>query len=168
MTRPTKSFFLLSSFAVLAAVAAMTAYNFQGRLQPVGSYASSLPKTVVDTPPKNAVDSSTEVFADSDNGITLKYPKSWALYSGTENKFFYINLFPEGAVQPITIYIGPEYYGFKGLKTTPIRINNYSGEQVDGTLLGLRNDTRFYTFDLSNNIGFEPQFKQLLNEVQLY
>ncbi len=170
MTKPTKSFFLLSSFAVILATAAMGFYTIreQGAVQPVASEASGLPDNTVTQPQTDETDDSLAVYADSDHGITLRYPKTWALYTGNENKTFYISLYPEGAVQPVSIYIGSEYYGFKGLKTTPIQIENYTGEQVDDTLLGLENSGRFYTFDLSNNSGYQSEFRQLLNTVQLY
>jgi hypothetical protein len=166
MTKPTKSFFILSTCAALLSVTALVARQLQiPDLEPLRSDASGLNTAFNDEQTTKAI---LVPYAHEGYGIRFSHPSNWGVATGDENGFFFINLYPNEASIPITIHIGSEYYGFTSLDTEPIEWNGYGGVRVDESLFGfIKGDTK-YTFDLQNNTNYEAAFQDVLNSLELY
>ncbi len=174
----TKSFIVL---ILIAFFSAMTAYYLTGTLENAEleqfyetnhiKRSNQKPSSTSPTNKSNTTVDTTNwvTFNDPKFGITFKHPKTWTVKLYKENKadgMYIISLDPGKDSDPIKIYVSNHnYYAMEGL---PIQKTTVAGKQalnVADMLVGVKNNSTYYTFDLGGNLKYQPEFKTLVSLV---
>mgnify|MGYP003393187997 CR=1 FL=1 len=179
-SKQTKSFVAL---LLIAFTAVMTAYYLSGLLNNNDEQFSQetankqtpkkeVQQTIVD----NATDTNKKIdttnwreFKDSRFDVSFRYPPTWTLKTYKEEKddgMLIIRLDPGNGANTISVYISEDnYYAMEGLPTKKTTVAGHQALSVADMLVGVRYDTKYYTFDLGGNVKYQPEFKVILDQV---
>lgn len=107
-------------------------------------------------------------FEDSRVKLSFKYPENWKIKMFQENRnngMYVIALNPPSNPSTIRIFVSPEnFYAMDGLPTKNTTISGKTALTVEDKLIGIKNESTYYTFDLGNNLKLQSEFKTLVRQ----
>lgn len=168
-----KSFIVLFAIAVIGSYLCimlwnnLTNKNVYKALPQIGITNSETEKLFDNTP--DPVDTSKWLtYTDTKNGLSFKYSPDWKIKpGGVKNNYTILEIDPGAKFYNIKIYISPDnYYVMEGLPTKSDTVGGQPALNMSNMLFGVKNNNKFYTFDVGLSVSLTPAFYAMVQSVQ--
>ena len=168
-----KSFAALFGIAVLGGIFAVLSARQVGAPQKpkqadyeIISYS---PSTQNPSEPLQPVDTSGwKVYKDNKFGLSFKYDPAWKIRSiANKDGYYVIEVDPGPRFDNFRIYISADdYFALSGVPTEQSEVGGKSAVSLEGSVLGVKDNATYFTFDLGSSLSLKPYFQALLSTVK--
>ncbi len=168
-----KSFAALFSIAVLGGIFAVLSAHKVGAPQnpkpadyEIISYS---PPTTSPTDMPQAVDTTGwKTYKNEKFGLSFKYDPAWKIRSvGNKDGYYVIEVDPGARFDNFRIYISADdYFALSGVPTEQGEVGGKAAVSLEGSVLGVKDNATYFTFDLGSSLSLKPYFQALLSTVK--
>ncbi len=174
ITSQSKSFFILFGLAFLGTFASWLAYKDYAykpsRPDKVQATTKSNERRVVEETKITIDTSDWKSYTNQDYGFEFKYKPDWKI--GTiKNKegYYVIQIDPGVRYSNIHVYISKDdFYAMNGLPAQKTEIAGKEALNLDGMVLGIKDNANYFTFDLGVSLTLKPLFEAMTNTIKFF
>lgn len=99
--------------------------------------------------------------------FSFKHDPVWKVRQKENNEYNILEIDPGIKYDNFKIYISKT--GYFALSNVPVQTSELAGKtaiDLDGQVLGIENDSKYFTFDLGSSISLKPYFQAMLKTVK--
>lgn len=177
ISKHSKSFAWLFSIAFIGAFAALLIakqFGYGGLSNPakneyeVVTYSPQV-RAAADEQPPVAVDTSNwKDYQDERYGLKFKYAPGWSVRSITNKDGYYvIEIDPGARYDNFRVYISEDdFFALSGVPTTKTEVGGKEAVNLEGAVLGVKDNATYFTFDMGVSLSLKPYFQAMIGTVK--
>lgn len=176
-SKHTKSFAWLFGIALFGAVFALIVTwqlsypqdYLQNSDYSVVTYPTQADATKPQPEPEVQIDTSFwEEYYDVSYGLKFKYDPEWKVRS-IKNKdgYYVIEIDPGARYDNFRVYISKDdYFALSGVPTSKTQVGGKEALNLDGQVLGVKDNATYFTFDMGASLSLKPFFQAMVKTVE--
>ncbi|MBI3231665.1 MAG: hypothetical protein HYZ51_01125 [Candidatus Doudnabacteria bacterium] len=118
------------------------------------------PETIIDTAdwPK---------YTNKKYGLTFKHDAKWKVRSiKSKDGFYIIEVDPGARYDNFRVYISKDdYFALSGVPAEKTKIAGKEAWDLEGQVLGIKDDHTYFTFDMGSSLSLKPYFQAMLKTI---
>lgn len=118
---------------------------------------------------QTAVDTSNwREYTNEKYGLTFKYNPEWQIRSiNNRDGFYVIEIDPGLRYDNFRVFISQDdYFALSGVPVQKTRVAGREALNLDGEVLGIKDNATYFTFDMGASLSLKPYFQAMVETVE--